>query len=134
MKKIIIGITIILSIGIFTGCGCKKKEEQKKEEVKVNTNKDVVKDQTVEEFEFVNTSLKYENGTSILETAVTNNSDKTQELKEFKIHVKDKDGNEIITLTGYVGSTIKSKETKIINSYCGEDLSSAKSVEYEVIR
>ena len=127
-KKIIIGLVLII---LVTGCGCKKKEETK---VKENKSVDVIKDQKTEVFEFVNTSLVYENGMSKLETAVTNTSDKTQKLKEFHIHFMDKNDNEIVTLVGYVGKSMAAHETKIINSYSSEDLTSAKNIKYEVIK
>jgi len=130
VKLIIIGIS---AIGLLTGCGCDKKEE-KEPEIIVNMNEGVVKDQTVEVFDMKNTSLVYEDGTTKLETTVTNTSNKEQYLKEFKIKVLDTEGNIIITLTGYVGSTIKAGESEIINSFCGKDLSKANNIVYEIIR
>ena len=135
MKTIKIILIGIFAISLVTGCGCEKKEEsQAKEEAKVNTNEGVVKDQVVESFKMENTSLVYENGTTLLETTVTNTSDKTEYLKEFEIKVMDKDGNEITTLIGFVGASIEAGETKVINSYSGQDLSHAYSISYTVKR
>lgn len=133
MKKLIkimlIGIT---TISLITGCGCSKKEEIEKSNT--NTNEGVIGDQTVEVFELKNTSLIYEKGTTKLETTVTNTSKKDEYLKEFEIKVTDKDGNVMITLKGFVGEKIKAGESKVINSYCGEDLSNATNITYTVIR
>ena len=135
MKTIKIILMGIFAISLVTGCGCEKKEEsQSKEEAKVNTNEGVVKDQVVESFKMENTSLVYENNTTLLETTVTNTSDKTEYLKEFEIKVMDKDGNEITTLIGFVGASIEAGETKVINSYSGQDLSHAYSISYTVKR
>ena len=136
MKTIKIILMGIFAISLVTGCGCEKKEEesQAKEEAKVNTNEGVVKDQVVESFKMENTSLVYENNTTLLETTVTNTSDKTEYLKEFEIKVMDKDGNEITTLIGFVGESIEAGETKVINSYSGQDLSHAYSISYTVKR
>lgn len=130
IKKIMIGL---FTIGLITGCGSSKKEEPQ-EDIKVNTNEGVIKDQTVEVFEFKKTSLIYENGTTTLETTVTNTSDSDQYLEEFIIKVTDASGNEMITLRGFVGDKIKAGESKIINSYCGEDLSTATNITYTVAR
>ena len=132
IKKIIIGIFMI---SLLTGCGCEKKEiETPEEEIKINTNEEVIKDQTVEEFEFKNTSLIYEDGNTTLETAVTNTSDKDAYLKEFKIQALDQEGKIMVVLTGFVGDVIKAGETKVINSYTLEDLTSAEKLVYYVIR
>lgn len=135
MKK---GIKIIL-VGIFmvslvTGCGCSRKETNKDEEIKSNTNEGVIKDQTVEVFEFKNTSLIREGNNTVLETTVTNTSTTDQELQEFKIEVKDKDGNVMETLIGFVGDKIKAGETRVINSYCGTDLTEATNIVYTVVK
>lgn len=134
MKKIGTIIFIgIFTINLLTGCGITKKEDSKEAEITSNTNVEVIKDQTVDVFKFENTSLIYMDGTSTLETNITNTSTIDRNLQEFKIIVKDKNQNEIITLTGFIGNTIKAGETKVINSYCGEDLTNATSIEYVIV-
>ena len=138
MKKVlVIIISIFVTLGLVTGCGCSKKEntkieETKKEEVKVNTNEDVIKDQEVDGIKMTNTSLVVTNGITKLVTNVTNNSTEDYNLEEYIIIVKDENGKEIIRIPGYVGNTIKAGETKTINSSVDIDLSNAKSIEYEV--
>ena len=134
MKKVIsLSITMLLVLGLVTGCGCNKKDkENKKEEVKVNTNKDVVKDQEVDGIKMTNTSLVTTNGISKLVTNVTNSSTKDYKLDEYIIIIKDKKGEEIVRIPGYVGDTIKAGETRTINSSVDRDLSNAGSIEYEV--
>ena len=138
MKKILALLTVsVFAISLTTGCGCSKKEEkptedQSKEEVKVNTNEGVIKDQTVESFEMKQTSLIYENETTVLTTSVTNTSDKDEYLTEFIIKFEDATGNTLATLKGFVGDKIKAGETKVITSSIGEDLSSATKVTYTV--
>ena len=130
-KEFVLILTLVLSLGLITGCGCNKKEEK---EVKINTNQDVIKDQELEVFTFTNTSLVYEDETSILITKVTNTSNETQYLKEFKIHVKDIAGNEIVELTGFVGDNIEANSSTTISSSYSEDLTKAAKIEYEIIR
>lgn len=134
MKKIIMmSFTVLLIVGLVTGCGCKKKEKVKvKEEIKVNTNKDVIKNQEVDGIKMTNTSMVTKNGLTKLVTSVTNDTDKDYKLDEYMIIIKDKDGKEIVKIPGYVGDTIKSGETRTINSSVDIDLSNAASIEYEV--
>lgn len=128
IKIAIIGLSVI---GLVTGCGCSKKGENN-DNIKANTNEGVVKDQTLDVFEFKNTSLIYEDGTTTLETSVTNTSDKDETLQEFEIKVLDKDGNEMIILTGFIGDTLKAGETRIIDSYCQDDLTNATEIVYSI--
>lgn len=136
MKKIImVSFTVLLIVGLVTGCGCKKKEKVKvkvKEEIKVNTNKDVIKNQEVDGIKMTNTSMVTTNGLTKLVTSVTNDTDKDYKLDEYMIIIKDKDGKEIVKIPGYVGDTIKAGETRTINSSVDIDLSNAASIEYEV--
>ena len=132
MRKTIEILTIgTCIIGLFTGCG---KKAELEENIKSNTNENVVKDQKLEVFEFTNTSLIYEEGTSKLETTVTNTSEEIVYLSEFKIHVTDENENEIIELIGFVGEQLQPKESRFITSYSIEDLTNASSISYEVVR
>ena len=135
-KAVMISISMLLVLGIVTGCGCKKKEEKKEKEpeIKVNTNENVIKDQELDVFTFTKTSLVHKESTSTLETLVTNTSDETQYWEEFKIIVKDEEGKEIVTMTGFVGDSIKGKESKTIISSYGEDLTKAASIEYKIVK
>lgn len=136
MKKVLLLTLIsIISITLVTGCTLgKKPTEEPKTVVKANTKENIIKDQTLGVFKFTRTSLLYKDGTSYLETSVTNTSDSAQTLQEFKIHVKDSKDNEIVTLTGFVGDKIDAGDTKVITSSYGADLSKAESIEYELIK
>lgn len=138
-NKFIKLFTMLLILGLVTGCGCSNKESKEKnnnlvEDIKANTNENVIKDQVLDVFTFTNISLIYENGTSTLETLVTNTSSEPQYLTEFKVHVKNELGEEIVTLTGFVGASIEANGTETIISSYGDDLSNAYSIEYEIVR
>ena len=133
-RNLLLVATLLFAFILTTGCGCNKKSEKASKKVKANTNENVVKDQELEVFKFTNTSLVYEDSTSILTTVVTNTSDKTEYLKEFKIIVKDNNGGEIVTLTGFVGDNIEAKGSTVITSSYGQDLTKAASIEYEIVR
>ncbi len=142
MKKIIyLSLATIMILCLTVGCGCNKKETkeeinniEEKDNIKVNTNKDVTKEQQLEVFTFTNTSLIYEDNTSILKIKVTNTSSETQYLEEFKIHVKDELGNEIVELKGFVGNNIPGNSSTVITSSYAEDLTKAAAIEYEITR
>lgn len=133
-KNLLIAMSMVLALTLATGCGCTKTKKDEKEEVKVNTEKEVIKDQTVDGLELTNTSLVTTDGISKLTTLVSNNTSSDYELNEFTIIIKDANGEEIVRIPGYVGSTIKAGESKTINSSVDIDLSKAKSVEYEVVK
>lgn len=139
MKKILgYAFILLLSLCLITGCGKKKtngnsEDTTKQGNVNVNTNTDVVGDKEVEVFKFENTSLVYDDSTSKLETKVTNTSDQEQTLSQFRIHVMKGD-IEIANLPGYIGNTLKPGESRILTTTYGEDLTSATSINYEIVR
>jgi len=135
-NKIILMIITITVIGLVTGCGCQKKKEKvtPKDDVKINTNEGVIRDQEVDGIRMTNTSLITQNGLSYLNTKVTNNTKKDYKLEKYWIIVKDKDGKVILKMLGYVGEVIKAGETRELRSTTTEDLSSASSIEYEVVK
>ena len=134
MKKVInISLMLLVCLTLVTGCG-KNNNKDSKSDMKVNTNDEVIKDQNIDGLEITNTSLVYENGLSYFSATVTNNTGSDYELNEYRINVKDSEGNIIITIPGYVGSIIKNGESKNINSQVTEDLSKAASIEYEIVK
>ena len=140
MKRIVnITLMLLVCITLVTGCGKDKtKNDDKKDDnnqtIEVNDNKEVIKDQNIDGIEITNTSLVYEGGISYLNATVTNNTGSDYELNEYRINVKDSDGNIIVTMPGYVGSVLKNGESKTINTMITEDLSKAYSIEYEVVK
>ena len=133
---------VLLFVAVFAvtvAVGCEKKGNESTEnenpqtEVKANTTEEVIKDRTLGVFQFTNTSLVWENGSSLLETTITNTSDQDAKLQGFKIHVYDAQGNEMITMDGFVGDSIGAHESRTMSSYHYEDLTSAARVEYEVV-
>ena len=140
MKKIInITLMLLVCLTLVTGCGKDKtkndgKKEDNKTTVEVNNNEEVTKDQNIEGITITNTSLVYEDGISYLKATVTNKTGSDYKLNEYRINVKDNDGNIIVTMPGYVGSVLKNGEFKTINTTISEDLSKAYSIEYEVVK
>ena len=65
---------------------------------------------------------------------VTNKSKEDKDIDSIKITLKDKNNKELTVLTGYIGGTIKSNETKQIVSNSDFTLKNVKTVEYEIER
>ena len=143
MKKIVfISLSMLLSISLITGCGKKKTENPdnegnignnpEQEEVKTNTDEDVVGDKQVESLKFEETSLIYD-GNSTLETLITNVGTETVHLSSFKIHVMNGD-TEMVELHGFIGDAIEPGESILFSSTYGDDITMATSINYEIVR
>ncbi len=138
-KKLFMTLSLVLVVGLAVGCGCKKKDNKDKSKenqpvIKTNTEKEVIKDREVDGMKLTNSSVITTDGVTEITTTVTNPKSEDYYLEEFKMIVKDKNGDVIITLPGYVGEVIKAGETKTIRSSVSMDLSTAKSIEYEVTK
>lgn len=132
MRKALI---IFLAVIIVAGCGCAKKDSKDAiKDVKVNKNKEVIKDREVDGLTFTNTSLSSVNKHWTLTTVVENKTGNDYKLNEFKITLKDKDDCVITVLTGYVGSTIPNNTKREINTGTYIDLSKVTKIEYEVVK
>lgn len=142
-RKMRYSLLLLLSLILVVGCNKNNKqndevdnntENDNKTTVEVNMNEDVIKNQNIDGIEITNTSLVYEDGISYLKATVTNHTGTDYELSEYRISVKDSNGNVIVTIPGYIGNILKDGESKLINTMISEDLSKATSIEYEVIK
>ena len=126
MKKI-----MILSLSVlFLLVGCGKKEEIKEPNKDIETNENEISDKVLDDFSFTNTSIVKENGVSTITIQVTNNSNEDKNVEQFKIIIKNKDGEVVKQTIGYIGGIIKSKETKTIITSIALDLTDAYDIEY----
>ena len=133
MRKVII---LIMTIILVTGCGKEATVKKSKtiKEVKVNKNSEVLKDKEQDGLTFTKTSLSSVNKLWTLETIVSNNTETDYKLNEFKVIFKDKDGNIVTTLIGYVGGVIPKGSKREIKTGTYIDLTDVTNVEYEVVR
>ncbi len=128
-KKVLIAVIAVIVVVALAGVimlivNNNKKEESKKEAI---TAKEVIKDETFNGLNFTNTTLIKENGQYTLQMSVTNPSSKKIDLEEVNIVLKDKEGNEIVTLLGFIGDPMKPNETRTVTSSVSMDLSKVKS-------
>lgn len=122
---------MILSLTtLFLLVGCGKKEEIKEPSKDIETNKTPISDKVLDDFSFTNTNIVVENNHSTLTTQVTNNSSEDKSIEQFKIIIKDKDGNVMKETIGYIGGVIKSKESKTIITGVNMSLTDTYDIEY----
>ena len=130
MKKVIsLTVSMLLVLGLVTGCGCNKKEENKK----VNTNtgeESVIKDQIYEGLEFVNVGAT--NG--VVKTVVINNTGVVYEGSKFSMKIMDAKGNVLKEATDEVKGPMATGTTKTVETKVGIDLSKAASIEYSIVK
>lgn len=132
MKVFRFMVISLFTLILFTGCGTSKSPNSKKDNMKINT--DIMESQTVENLSFTSPSLIYENNNSKFQVTVTNTSSETVPLSKILIHMKDADGNEIVTLEGFIGGSLDANSSKRIDTVYGDDLMNVKKIEYEIIK
>lgn len=99
---------------------------------KMNNNPNVIKDQVFENLSITNVSITIDNNDiSTFSADVTNNSDEKNNIESIEIILKDKDGNILTSLIGYVGVGLKKGDIAKINASTSADLSKATTVEYK---
>ena len=142
MKRFLcLGLVAVSALTTFAGCG--KKEEKNNDDIKGNdepiveeknnTNEGVVGDKEMNGLKFTNSSLTFTDNNSTLITTVTNTTEEDVYVRIFNIHVKDKDGNLIISLLGYVGVVIPAGQSRDIDSNVDMSLENAYTIEYEIV-
>lgn len=106
--------------------------ENNDEFINSNTNEGVISDKEVNGLKFTNASLVSNGNTSTLTTIVENITDMDKEVKVVYIYVKDKYGETIIMMQGYVGEIIPAGESRTITSTADVNLNNAVSIEYKL--
>ncbi len=134
MKKIMsFGIMLLTILLVTSGCGCSKKRPESNNQnnnsnENFNENSSVIKDNVFEGFEFLNTGVA--NGQ--IETIVINNTGVFFEGSDFKMTIKDSEGNIIAELTDTVGP-MDFGTTKTVVTKTDVDLSKAAVIQYNII-
>ena len=130
MKKIITtSISMLLVLGLVTGCGCNKKEENTSNTA-TNENQTVVEDQVFEGLEFVNVGAS--NG--VITTIVINNTGVVYEGSKFSMKIMDENGNVLKEITDEVTQKMENGTTQTIETKTDIDLSKAVSIEYSIVK
>lgn len=125
-KKIILASLLIIISTILLIVSIPK---EKKEKNYNNTKKGVIERVDYNGVKFTNISLVTENGYTTFKATVTNNSETDIKDEELYINLKDKDGNVIVKLLGFIPDGLKKGESKKIVSSVKGDYSEAYSKE-----
>lgn len=139
MKKIIVAGMLIMSAFFIVGCGCDKKEEKKeiKSETKesLNTNKGIIKEQTVEGITFKNAILLLDGeGMSNFKITLENTSGNAKHVETFKVTFIDKEGTTLLETYGYVGYELANGENTELMISLDQDMKNAYEVKYELLK
>ena len=124
-QKIIGIITIVLFVGVIAFQIIKG--------TRATDDPGFLKNQTVENLEFSNASLNYENNVSTFSVEVMNTLEGDDyNLSTIEIIFKDSEGNKIENLLGYIGNTIESKEVKVLEASVDKEITNVSSIEYVI--
>lgn len=104
----------------------------------VNTNANVIKEQTVGGIKLGNVNLINTNYSAVLTVDATNTTDRDIKLEYFKVYLKDENGKDILSNPNYiivpVSGTIKVGETMKLTSNIDRSLQSVFALTYEIVK
>lgn len=131
---VIIALVLLVAILIFGIVSMKPgskgtNKAPKEEEVKYNTNENVVKDKEINGILFTDIQCSYDGENSILTYKIVNNTTEVINLKEYEVIVKDKDGAMLAMIEPNLDQEIKPGESFDTGNAINIDLSSAYSME-----
>lgn len=132
-QKVLIPVVIVLAlllvVILLLTTGKKEVSVKEGEKVTAITEKGIIKDEEYKNLKFSNATLIKENGIYTLSIDVQNTSKETINVDAVNIPIKDKNGNEIIALLGYIGKELKPDEVTTITASTSADLSKAYTKE-----
>lgn len=135
---------VLAAVGLMFTTACGKKSENNGNnpidnnggnntpvvEPSANTNTNVIAEQNFDGLKINNVSLITTGERSEFNADVVNTTSETIDVKSFSIIMKDKEGNEVITLTGYIGNKIAPNNSSTMTAFVDMDLSTVDSIEY----
>lgn len=144
MKKKMFLAMLACGLIFTTACGEKKNnnstnptnngnngtEQPEVVEPKANTNAQVIGEVEIDGLKINNVSVISEGEHTTFSADVTNTTSEPIDVKSFNIILKDANGEEVVTLLGFIGGTIAPNNSSTITSFVEMDLSSVASVEY----
>lgn len=115
---LVVIIALIIGLVVSSNIGKNSNDVTKNEEegMVANTNAGIVQETTYQGLRFTNISLISENGYSTFSADVTNTNTTDSNIADVNIILKDKKGNEVITLRGNIGDSLKPNETRTITA------------------
>lgn len=134
MNRKILLVLLFLSLGILTGCGNTKKESKKVVKEENKEEKIKFEDQTVDVFSFKDAKFVEEDGKTKFSVTITNTSNEKQNLKEFRVHMKDSNNEVVQIITVYLCEWVEGNE--VVNAWAKYEKVARKvtSLEYEIVK
>ena len=133
-KTIIISISMLLVLGLITGCGSKNNENKNNtnstNENQQNEEQTVIDDQIYEGLEFVNVQAS----NNIIKTIVINNTGYVYEGSKFSMKIMDGNGNVLKEVVDEVKTKMENGTTLEIQTTVDIDLSNVASIEYSIVK
>lgn len=130
MKKIILrSISLLLVLGLITGCSEKNKQKNDKPTISTETE-EKLENQNYDGLEFVNVGVS--NG--IIKTVVINNTGMVYEGSKFSMKIMDEYGNVLAEIIDKVDNKVETGTTKIIETKINIDLTKVAAIEYSIVK
>lgn len=125
----ILSVILIIVVGLISNSNIKKTEKK----LTSNTNENVINDAEVDGIKLNNITLLMEGNSSTFSCNITNTTDNDISDKLIIIF-KSNSGQEVASIEGYYGDTLKAGETKKISAGINKILNEniVKSVEYKL--
>lgn len=129
ISAIIVIIIIIFLLSVPNGV---EVETPKQKHVTKVKEKELVKNDKFKELDMQDVSISYVKGVgSTFKVTIVNNTGNNVNLKVLKVIFKDENNNEIESLTNMFNRDIEKNEKNIVTLTTINDISNAKSIEYE---
>ena len=93
----------------------------------------ILKNQTVDGLSFEEANMTFNDGITTFTVNVSNDNKETYSLKYVEIKFTDP-SDDVVTLIGYVGESLLSDETRAITASIDKDITSAKKLEYSIVK
>lgn len=132
MGGILVIIFIIVVAFIFSYDGENNNViDNKENEINDNTsiNNNITNEQNINNIVFTNITCEFNGAISILEYTIINKTNEIVNLGEYEIIVKDKAGNILANMVGYLDQEIKPNEEVQTGNSIDIDLNKADSIE-----
>lgn len=128
-KTILTTISLLLVLGLITGCGCDKKEKINNKTT-IEDNGNAKSDTKVEDVTFSNIKLNYEGSITTLEADMLNNTDKT---KSFTVEIKLIDNKKEVKKFQQIIENLEPNKKQILTTGIVGDYSYIKQVEFKIM-
>lgn len=128
-KTILTTISLLLVLGLITGCGCDKKEKINNKTT-IEDNGNAKSDTKVEDVTFSNIKLNYEGSITTLEADMLNNTDKT---KSFTVEIKLIDNKKEVKKFQQIIENLEPNKKQILITGIVGDYSYIKQVEFKIM-